>query len=123
MTAQQQQNSFAEIAVELSIAQQDVDFAELAWSTWMQSTYSADRAAKLEVLSARIGLSVDATAHVMAAERTHRDRIAEAHDLFRRLIPHEAKVRAMLAEVPPEAETRMWRRLVDFVRRGGRSRG
>lgn len=114
-----QAQTFAEIAVELSIAQQDVDFAELAWSMWMQSTYSADRAAKLEVLAARIGLSSDATAHVMAAERTHRDRIAEAHDLFRRLIPYEAEVRALLAEVPVDAERGMWKRLVEFVR-GGR---
>jgi len=115
-------SSFAELAVELSVAKStgDVDFAELAWATWVQSAFASDRALKIDVLAARIGLSEDATAHILGAERKHRERIAEAHDLMKRLIPHEAEVRALLARVEPEAERKVWKRLIDFVRGGRR---
>lgn len=115
-------SSFAEIAVELSVARStgDVDFAELAWATWVQSAFASDRATKIDVLAARIGLSEDATAHILGAERKHRERIVEAHNLMKRLIPYEAEVRALLARVEPEAERRVWQRLIDFVRGGRR---
>lgn len=111
-------SSFAEIAVELSVAKStgDVDIAELVWATWVQAAYASDRAVKIDILAAQIGLSEDATAHILGAERKHRERLAEAHDLMKRLIPHEAEVRALLARVEPGAERRVWQRLVDFVR-------
>lgn len=108
-----QEESFAHIAVGLAVAQSEghADFAELAWASWVQAAFAADRAISCEVLAARIGLSEDATAHLLAAERKHRERIAEAHQLFKRLIPHEAEVRAILSRAERETKASVWARL------------
>lgn len=119
MNAQPQPSNFAEMAVELRIAQNEghVDFAELVHATWIQSLYAGHRAVRLDILAATIGLSPDATERVCAAEHRHAERIAEAHNILKALIPFEAEVRALLARVEPEAERHVWQRLVDFVRR------
>lgn len=113
-----QPSSFAELAVELAVAQSsDADLAELAWATWVQCAFAGDRVVGIEVLAARIGMSSDATAHVIAAERKHCERIADAHHLLKSLIPHEAEVRAILARAEQDPAASVWRRLVDFVMR------
>ena len=111
MTAPQQ-SSIAEMAVELAAVQsQNVDLAELVWATWVQAAFAADRAVQIDVLAARIGLSPDATANVLGAERKHCERIAEAHRLLKALVPHEAEIREILARAGREPEASVWARL------------
>lgn len=118
------QSKFPEIAVELAVARStDADLAELAWATWVQAAFAGDRAVKIDILAARIGLSPDATANILAAERKHCERIAEAHALLKALIPHEAEVCAILARAEREPEAtvwaRVWRQITEFVQRRG----
>lgn len=115
MTAPVPPSSFAELAVELKVAQSTghVDLADLVHATWLQSHYAGDRLARLDILSASIGLPEHVTAGILASERKHAACIAEAHQLLKALIPHEAEVRRLLADVPPRT---VWQRLVDFIR-------
>lgn len=113
--------NFDEIAVELCCAE-NIDLSELCFATWLQSAAINDRMVRVENVAARIGLSADATARIIAMERHHVERIAQAHDFFRRWSAHEPEFRALLARLEREPEQRTWERMrekiVRFVRKG-----
>jgi hypothetical protein len=122
MGEQYSRPSFADVAVALRTA--DIDLAEMSFCLWLQSAASAERAAKLDQLAARIGLAPDVTQRIIQGERRHAEVIAFAHDFFRAAIAHEDEFLELLARTKQEREHDLWRRLqrkvTDFVKGRGR---
>jgi hypothetical protein len=71
--------------------------AQLAFACKLGSLDAGLYRAELEIMAAQIGLSADATGHVLGQWEYRARLLDEAHELLRALIPHEAQIRRMVS--------------------------
>lgn len=86
--------NFAELAVELRVAQ--LRLSESAAALRLAAIALTLDRDEIEHLAARIGLSADATARLLNDMDQTLGGLVEAHRLIKALIPHEARVQALI---------------------------
>jgi hypothetical protein len=87
--------NFADIAVELRIAERS--FAELSFAAAILSVMRADNLYRLERVANEIGLDSGVARKIILDEQRCAALIAEAHRLFKAMIPHEDRITAIIA--------------------------
>ena len=90
-------SNFAELAVEAGIAARETALAEVCFALKLEAMTAGLYRSKLEQIAATIGLSPDATELVLDQWETRSRLLNEAHHLLRALIPHEQRVRDLIA--------------------------
>jgi hypothetical protein len=95
-------SNLAELALETRRAARETaerrakSAAQLAFACKLGSLDASLYRSELEILAAEIGLSADATGHVLGQWEYRARLLDEAHELLRKLIPFETQVRAMV---------------------------
>jgi hypothetical protein len=90
-----QDASFAAVAVELRVAESAI--AEMSFAAAILSIMRADNLYRLERTAAEISLDPAVARSIVLNERRFASLIAEAHRLFKSMIPLEAEIRALIA--------------------------
>lgn len=98
MSMQSAAPNFAEIAVEIRLG--ELALAELSFAAAVLSLMRADQLYRLERLAADIGLTPEVARGIVLNEQKCSALIAEAHRLFKSMIPHEETIRAIIAANP-----------------------
>jgi hypothetical protein len=113
--------NIAELALETRLAARETaerrpkSAAQLAYACKLGSLDATLYRSELEVLAAEIGLSPDATGHVLGQWEYRARLLDEAHERLREQIPFEKQIRLVIKLMRWWcALTRWWRKLIPF---------
>ena len=89
--------NLAEVALELQLAKSEADFRQMSFALELEARCAGKCRSRLEHVAAQIELSPASTRDALDQWEYRARLLAEAHDLLRALIPHEAQIRRMVS--------------------------
>jgi hypothetical protein len=85
---------FAEIAVEIKVG--EISLGELSFAAAILSMMRAENLYRLERIAADCELASPIAHQIILDERRFAGLVAEAHRMFKRMIPHQVEILAMI---------------------------